>query len=229
MATDLRSSGPALVGHGCDSRGWGRADCRCGRPAAGRVGEQARYVRRFEDGGYIPVGFRELARDDLAAAGPETLRLRATNPTERNFAGQPQLAFSVEEGDPVLVPRLPKRRDYLVGRVLGSYRLVDPDTPSGHHQRPVEWLGTFQREVLSQEAVNTLGAILTILRPTRAEAELRSLITDLAPLDEHAGPNPMSGPDRSALVTTPSSSSVTAPLGNSLPPVQLDVRLDGRG
>jgi hypothetical protein len=42
-----------------------------------RAGEQARYTDEFEDGGYIAVGFRELATDDLAAAGPDALRIRA--------------------------------------------------------------------------------------------------------------------------------------------------------
>ncbi len=196
-----------------------------------RAGEQARYISEFESGGYIAVGFRELATDDLVAVGPEALKARASGPTERNFAGQlANFAFNVEVDDLVVVPRLPKRRDYLVGRVTGPYRHVDPDMPSGHHQRPVEWLGAFDRDALSQEAINTVGAILTIFRPTRAEAELRTLITDL----KHLGATPPvpAKPVPSVPVTSrPSQPSAvpTTPLGSTLPPVQLDVRLDGHG
>lgn len=196
-----------------------------------RAGEQARYISEFESSAYIAVGFREVATDDLVAAGPEAIKARATSNAERNFAGQLiNFAFNVEADDLVIVPRLPKRRDYLVGRLTGPYRHVSQDTPSGHHQRPVQWLGTFDRDALSQEAVNTLGAILTIFRPTRAEAELRTLITDLKPLGGDV-PGPAKrvatlpvAPRPQEPVAVP-----TTPLGSTLPPVQIDVRLDGHG
>jgi hypothetical protein len=196
-----------------------------------RAGEQARYVSEFESGGYIAVGFRELATDDLVAAGPDAIKARATGPTQRNFAGQlTNFAFNVEVDDLVIVPRLPKRRDYLVGRVTGPYRHVSPEMPSGHHQRPVEWLGAFDRDALSQDAINTLGAILTIFRPTRAEAELRTLITDLKPVG--AAPTAPVKPVPAVSVTPRQQEPAarpTTPLGSTLPPVQLDVRLDGHG
>lgn len=196
-----------------------------------RAGEQARYVEEFESGGYIGIGFSGLATDDLVALGPEALKARATTNPDKNAAGQMvNFAFSIEVDDFVIVPRLPKRRDYLVGRVTGAYRHVLPEPPSGHHQRPVEWLGTFQREGLSQEAINTLGAILTLFRPTKAEAELRALMTDLGAVDgsqparvRPAVPSLAHKPEPESVVP------VTTPLGGNLPPVQLDVRLDGQG
>ncbi|MGY1763106.1 hypothetical protein ACI79G_19070 [Geodermatophilus sp. SYSU D00779] len=199
-----------------------------------RAGEQARYVEEFEHGRYIAIGFRELAEDDLADVGPEALRARASNPTQHNFASQLiNFAFRIEIGDLVVVPRLPKRRDYLVGRVTGPYRHVHPDRPSGVHQRPVEWLGTFQREALSQEAINTLGAILTVFRPSRAEAELRSLITALTSPD--ATGRAMSQPAPSATSSDPVGSRSPDGLDGgqrrdgSMPVIQFDVRLDGHG
>jgi hypothetical protein len=196
-----------------------------------RAGEQARYVSEFEGGGYIAVGFSELATDDLVAAGPEAIKARATSNTEKNFAGQlTNFAFNVEVDDLVIVPRLPKRRDYLVGRVSGPYRHAQPAMPSGHHQRPVEWVGAFDRDALSQEAINTLGAILTIFRPTRAEAELRTLLTDLKPLGATPSDPAQPGPALPAVPRPQDPVGVpTTPLGSTLPPVQLDVRLDGQG
>jgi predicted Mrr-cat superfamily restriction endonuclease len=70
----------------------------------------------------------------------------------------------------------------LVGRITSPYKHVVDAHALGHHQRSVEWLGTFDREDLSPSAVNTLGAIQTIFRPTAVEAELRSLITKLKPV-----------------------------------------------
>lgn len=197
-----------------------------------RAGEQARYVEEFESGGYIAVGFREVARDDLATAGPDDLRSRATNPTLRTLATQlSKFAFDLEIDDLVIVPRLPKRRDYLVGRVTSRYRHVDPDPPSGHHQRTVQWLGSFDRDGLSQEAINTLGAIQTIFRPTKVEAELRTLLTDLRPVTQQAPsapPPPSTAPSRRAVEpSAPATTAVTAV--PAVAPVQLDVRLDGHG
>jgi hypothetical protein len=200
-----------------------------------RAGEQARYVEEFEQGGYIAIGFRDLARDDLAGIGPEGLRARASNPTEHNFASQlTNFAFRIEVGDLVLVPRLPKRRDYLVGRVIGPYAHVDPDRPSGVHMRPVQWLGSFDRGALSQEAINTLGAILTVFRPSRAEAELRSLIAALTPLDMTTSADEPPVNAASTLVSgardrnSPDDRERVLP-GGQVPVIQLDVRLDGQG
>ncbi len=195
-----------------------------------RAGEQARYIDEFEQGGYIAVGFRELATDDLAAVGQDRLKARAKTNPERNYAGQLiNFAFNIEVGDLVIVPRLPKRRDYLVGRVTGEYRHVDPDKPSGHHQRPVEWLGTFDRDALSQEAVNTLGSVLTIFRPTRADAEVRALLTERRFNGQRHAADVPPAPVTPSVRTVPPDVSPTHPLTTTLPPVQLDVRLDDQG
>lgn len=195
-----------------------------------RAGEQARFVSEFHSGGYVAVGFREVATDDLLAVSPDGLKARATSNAEKHAAGQLiNLAFNVQVDDVVIVPRLPKRRDYLVGRVTGPYRHVSPDNPSGHHQRPVQWLGAFDREAVSQEATKTLGAIQTVFRPTRAEAELRTVITNLKPLDDNPA---TSNPVPTRPVTPRREESVvvsTTPLASTLPPVQVDVRLDGHG
>lgn len=194
-----------------------------------RAGEQARYVDEFESGGYIAVGFREVARDDLSTVRADGLRSRATNPTLRTLAGQlSKFAFDVDVDDLVIVPRLPKRRDYLVGRVVSGYRHVDPDPPSGHHQRSVQWLGTFDRDALSKDAVNTLGAIQTIFRPTKVEAELRTLLTDLQPFAGVGGRSDTSaspGPVANSRAADP----IAASAGAVASPVQLDVHLDGHG
>ena len=188
-----------------------------------RAGQGARYVDDFLSGRIVGVGFSELAGDDLEALGDQALKARGTNPTDRIFARQlSAFAFGVDVDDLVIVPRLPKIRDYLVGRITSSYRHVVDAPPLGHHQRSVEWLGTFDREALSASAINTMGAIQTIFRPTAVEAELRSLITELKPVPAPGPAPPPPKPDRLSPEVVPK-------LTLKLPRAQLEVQLDELG
>ena len=157
-----------------------------------RAGRGARYADEFQAGSYIAIGFDELASDDLSNLGEDALRARATSPAERVNAGQlSALAYRMQVGDLVIVPRLTTtHRDYLVAQVTGPYQYVTPKPSSGRHRRAVRWLGRFSRESLSQSAINTLGAISTIFRPTAVEPELRDLLTALLPLDIGAASTP---------------------------------------
>src|SRR5664279_82921 len=149
-----------------------------------RAGEQAKYVREFEANSYIAIGFHQLASDDLSLTDEETVKGRVTSPAERTYAGQlVACAYRMQVGDLVIVPRLPrKHRDYLVARISGPYRHIALPPASGHHQRQVQWLGTFSRGSLSPSAINTLGAILTLFRPAAVDAGLRGLLTTLTPI-----------------------------------------------
>lgn len=156
-----------------------------------RAGKEASSADAFLDGKFMAVGFQGLAPDDLTSVSEEQLKGRATDAEGKNAAGQVNnFRFRIDQGDLVIVPRLPKRRDYLVGRVTGEYRFVPNSPPAPPHRRSVEWLGTFKREDLSQGAINTLGAILTLFRPTAVEAELRSLLTRLDGLGSEPAPTP---------------------------------------
>lgn len=191
-----------------------------------RAGKGARFVDEFLAQGYVAVNFDALAPDDLSAVDEATLRARAADPRMRIFANQlGNFAFHIDVGDVVVVPRMTSRhRDYLVAEVTGPYQYVAAAPASGHHRRQVRWLGRFERDALSQEATNTLGAILTLFRPSAVEAELRSLITKLMPLDPAAGPvvappAAPAAPVAAGGVAVPARSRETAP-------VQLDVDVD---
>lgn len=85
-------------------------------------------------------------------------------PADQTNAGQIiSFAYRMQVGDIVVVPRLTTRhKDFLVARVVSPYQYV-PDAPaSGPHRRSVEWLGRFEKDALSQGAINTLGAFLTV-------------------------------------------------------------------
>lgn len=186
-----------------------------------RAGEKARYADDFRNGGFIAIGFEDFFPSDLESVSEQALRAQATNPAQRTYASQlSAFAYHLDVGDYVIVPLLPKRRSYLVGRVSGPYRHIAPPPHSGPHSRPVTWLGQFPRDSLSASAANTLGAIQTIFRPTAVEAELRGLITGLSPIDQ--------------AVTDDSKLRSQGPAADDSivrngPPVQLDIQVDWEG
>ena len=198
-----------------------------------RAGEKAKYVAEFEAHSYIAISFVEIAGDDLNLTDEESLRQRSSTPAERTYVGQLiAFAYKLQMGDLVIVPRLTKpHRDYLVARITGPYQYVSNAPASGNHRRPVEWLGTFTRESISEAAANTLGAILTMFRPTAVEPELRGLLTALAPLSANQTTHPAAvsvstkPPSQEAAVTTVA----VAPTPRPLTEAQLDIELDAKG
>lgn len=201
-----------------------------------RAGKGARYVEEFVANSYIAVGFTEFAPDDLSKTDAASLKLRATDPRMRIFANQlGNFAFNIDVGDIVVVPRVTSRhRDYLVAEVTGPYRHLETAPASGHHQRTVRWLGRFDRDLLSQDGVNTLGAILTLFRPTAVEAELRALITNLEPLDGVPQPSPApppAQPSESTAIPIPADPDLrpSPASARTVPPAQLDVDVDAAG
>ena len=189
-----------------------------------RAGEKAKYVAEFEAHSYIAISFVEIAGDDLNLTDEESLRQRSSTPAERTYVGQLiAFAYKLQMGDLVIVPRLTKpHRDYLVARITGPYQYVSNAPASGNHRRPVEWLGTFTRESISEAAANTLGAILTMFRPTAVEPELRGLLTALAPLSANQTTHPAAvsvstkPPSQEAAVTTVAVAPTPRPLTESV-------------
>jgi hypothetical protein len=236
-----------------------------GRPVSGqlwviRAGREAAFVDEWRADSVVAVNFVNFEPGDLKAVGEAGLLAKVTGPADRTFASQLiSFAFRLDVGDVVVVPQLPKRRTYLVGEVVGGYEHVSPHPPSGPHRRRVRWIGEFDRDALSPDGVNTLGAIQTLFRPAKVEAELRNLLTDLQPWQggspgpstpppagpHVAAPGPAPAvPGPAATATTPAAASATtvadppAPTPSTAPavavqpsrlPLQVDVRVDSRG
>jgi hypothetical protein len=188
-----------------------------------RAGERARFIDDFQQGGFVAVGFEEFHAADLNRDTEHVLRAKATTPAERIFASQlSAFAYKIQVDDVIIVPQLPKKRAYLVGRVTGPYNHVTASSPSGPHRRPVRWEGEFTREGLSEGAVNTLGAIQTVFRPTVVEAELRALLTDLSPT---SADTIQPGRTERGAPSLQHTSKETPGLAS----VQLDIEVDGAG
>jgi hypothetical protein len=200
-----------------------------------RAGEKARYVDEFVRGSYVAINFVGLAADDLSATDENAIKARVTSPAERSYANQLiAFAYRMQIGDIAIVPRLTSNnRDYLVGRIVGPYQHVAAAPASGPHRRAVQWLGLFGRDALSQTAVNTLGAISTLFRPSAVEAELRGLLTALTPL---AATSTVPSPARSAKSPAAQQQQGAGALPVSVTPpprplsqAQLDIDLDAKG
>ncbi|SNS69855.1 hypothetical protein SAMN06893096_106260 [Geodermatophilus pulveris] len=194
-----------------------------------RAGERAKYVDEFIAESYIAISFVDFASEDLSRADEAAVRARASSGAEKAYANQlVAFAYRMQVSDIVIVPRLASHRDYLVARIVGPYEYVPDAGASGPHRRTVEWLGRFKYEDMSQAATNTMGAILTIFRPTAVEPELRSLLTALAPLNQEPAEAPKPRPRRTA---TPADSTpvAVAPPARPLPQALLDINLDSKG
>ncbi len=195
-----------------------------------RAGERAKYVDEFVAGAFIAISFIEFAPDDLSLTDEAAIRARITSPVEQAYANQLiAFAYRMQVGDIVVVPRLTSQhREYLVARIVGPYEHVAGPFKSGPHRRPVEWLGRFKRDAMSEPAANTMGAILTIFRPTAVEAELRGLLTALSPLDADVSGDglPPATPPQQAAGPSPVA---VAPPARPLPKAQLDIDLDSEG
>jgi len=209
-----------------------------------RAGREAAFVDEWRADAVVAVNFVDFEGGELTAVGEPGLLAKVNGPAQRTYASQLiSFAFKIEVGDLVAVPQLPKRRTYLVGEVVGGYTHMSPYPPSGPHRRPVRWLGEFEKDALSQEAINTLGAIQTVFRPSKVEAELRNLLTHLRPwpgasaraavMPAAPGRGSQAAPAPTVPATPPPAVSATAaparPTAPAEVPLQVDVRLDARG
>ena len=149
-----------------------------------RAGREARFADEFLGGSYIAVDFDDITVEDVSRMDRYDLHASADTPALRASVSQ-LVAFAdqMRPGDIVIVPRLPRRRDYLIGRVTSDYIYVPMSSVGGHNRRTVTWLGTIERDSLSEECQRSLGGLATIYRPTGADAEIRGRLGSLLPLD----------------------------------------------
>jgi len=142
----------------------------------GKYGEQENISF---DNNIACIGFQEVPDLSKATSKEEIFELvRETYPDEkimaiRNFTGQLRtFAHRMKEGDLVAMP-LRNRSNVAIGRVTGPYQ-YRTDLGDFHHTRKVEWLKTdIPRTAFGQDLLYSLGAIMTVCRIKRNNAEER--------------------------------------------------------
>ncbi|MCZ2857435.1 hypothetical protein [Blastococcus sp. VKM Ac-2987] len=199
-----------------------------------RAGEKARFVDEFIAESFVAISFVDFAPEDLSRTDEAAVRARIASPADQTYANQViSFAYRMQVGDLVVVPRVVGRhKDYLVARIVGPYEHVADAPASGPHRRAVEWLGRFEKDALTRTAINTLGAFLTIFRPTAVEAELRGLLTALSPLEAQAPRVAEAVPRPTAALEQPTAAATPVAVARPslpLPEALLDIHLDTKG
>jgi hypothetical protein len=170
-----------------------------------RAGRNGRYAATFVDSSYAVVGWgqtgdvstfsREQLEKAVAACWPDgkaSQRGQAVNTLYR-------LVHTMAVGDLVITPE-PESRTLLLGRVSGPYRYLDDPPGEGYrHARPVKWFARVSRDLLSYGARNSLGALMTLSRPSHA-GELRQLAAAHA---DDPPPDPIAVQVKAAVSTVP--------------------------
>lgn len=97
-----------------------------------------------------------------------------------------RFVHEVQIGDRVLYPAVTEKRIY-VGEIVGGYVYLQQSKPFCH-RRTVKWLGTVNRDELSEQARREMGAARTFFKLQRTQQEVARIIVakSLSPLsDKH--------------------------------------------
>ncbi len=161
----------------------------------GRFGEHENLS--FENG-LACIGFSEVSDLSRATTKEEIIELVREAYKEKpemaiyNFAGQLRtFAHRMKEGDLVAMP-LRNRSQIAIGRVTGPYR-YRTDLGDVHHTRLVEWIKIdIPRTAFGQDLLYSLGAVMTVCRIERNDAEER--VRAILAGKPDPGITPISGP-----------------------------------
>ena len=145
-----------------------------------RAGKYGELEGTFVTESRVSIGFNFGENLSLIETREELLkRLEELYPFDStrqlaNTAGQLwALGWTMQVGDRVIVP-LKSRRAFVVGEVTGAYEFT-AEAPEGHHHtRQVRWIAQdIPRTAFDQDLLNSLGAIMTICKISRNDAERR--------------------------------------------------------
>ena len=145
-----------------------------------RAGKYGELEGTFVTEGRVSIGFNFDENLSLVETREELLkRLEELHPFDSkqrlaNTAGQLwALGWSMRVGDRVIVP-LKSRRAFVVGEVTSPYQFVTEASEGHHHIREVRWIAQdIPRTAFDQDLLNSLGAIMTICKISRNDAERR--------------------------------------------------------
>lgn len=156
-----------------------------------RAGRKGFLIQDFEDKGCVGVGWRKLgdlsgvgSKDDLARLYVEAYPDHKPGKQRMDIGQITRFRFEINKGDWV-VSYNSELRDYLVGEVVSDYQYA-PNSPGDYnHIRKVKWLGRANRDLLSVETKNTVGAIMTLfLLSDSAREEFEKLLSGELPVGQ---------------------------------------------
>lgn len=143
---------------------------------AGRHGEREQLAL---DQGVVAIGWDELSDLSSIESREELLALiKETYPgdkqgTQYSWTGQLwRFLTEIKVGDRVAMP-LKSKAAVAFGTIKGDYRYVASNPPSSRHTRKVEWTHEILRSKIPQDLLYSLGALLTVCKLSRNDAENR--------------------------------------------------------
>jgi restriction system protein len=153
-----------------------------------RAGRDAALVQEFEEKGYVGVGWMEIgdlsriaSKSELEKLHRETYKDHKPGKERLDRGMLVRFRFEMKIGDEVLTYN-PEFRQYLVGEIKSDYKYI-PNSPGNYnHIRDVDWKGKVNRDDLSVETRNMVGAIMTLfLLSENAREEFNALLSGKKP------------------------------------------------
>ena len=133
-----------------------------------RAGRGGKYFDEFKNNHYVAVGWNKLGplnqlTDDEQRRQAYFANYGNDKPAKIGNALSMIKRFGhTIEKDDIIVTYSPKYRHYLVGRDKGVFEFIDRLDDGYRQTRQVNWIGTVERDQLTQGARNQLSATLTL-------------------------------------------------------------------
>ena len=152
---------------------------------SGKYGEREQYNREHA---IVSIGWEELPDLRATVDRAQLTQLMRDNYSDKsasaiaNWVGQVwTFAKLIQVGDLVAMP-LKSSPAIAFGKVTGDYTFTREPPPGAEHRRSVEWLRTVPRSAIDPDLLFSFGAIMTVCRIGRndAEARVRALLNGTA-------------------------------------------------
>lgn len=145
-----------------------------------RAGKGGLHADAFEKHGIVALGVErvpsvtDLSQEEIvkhAVSRPDVNPARARGHAAMLY----RFANEMHVGDLVLTPDATDA-SVLVGRVAGDYEYRDEaPIPNQKHIRHVEWFGRIERDDLSRQARQAIGAPMAVFKPGAQEAVAKAV------------------------------------------------------
>ena len=165
-----------------------------------RAGRDGEHANLFAEQSRVGVGFsfpEDIShiggRDELMARYEERYPGYSTQQMAKPVGQMWTLARVMESGsDHVIVP-FKRKRAFRIAKVSGNYRFDPSFSKDVPHTRPIEWVSDeIPRTAFAQDLLNSLGAIMTVCRIHKNEAESRILKLASSPVPQANSVQPAS-------------------------------------
>ncbi len=171
-----------------------------------RAGRDGEHATLFAEQGRVGVGFgfpEDVSligsRDELMARYQERHPGYSTQQMAKPVGQMWTLARAIETGNDHIIVPFKRKRAFRIAKVTGDYRFDPSFSEEVPHTRPIKWVSEdIPRTAFGQDLLNSLGAIMTVCRIYKNDAENRIMELAGSPAPQTPSPSgsaPVSPPD----------------------------------